>query len=358
MSDFLSAARFTDKSNRLPHQDAAWRWAWELLNEDERKQFLEMFRAAPEPKEPLPAPWLAPALQIIKAWEGCRLEAYRCSAGVPTIGYGATRMIDGPVRMGDKITQEMAEELLENQVVNLFAPGLFSLLPMMKKWKPNQQAALISWAFNIGLGAAEESTLCKRILASEDPTKVVIEELPRWNKADGKVLEGLVRRRRAEVDLFTGSTQAAIKDETTVSPVKVTPSSPFATRLTAHVQLGEFALWQEERRFVHQYQVDTAAELAAFLERVRVAFGNKAIIITSGFRPPAVNKSVGGASSSEHLFDAPGVGAVDFYVKDADIKAVENWCDKNWPFSVGYGAVKGFCHVGIRKGRPRVRWDY
>jgi GH24 family phage-related lysozyme (muramidase) len=260
--------------------------------------------------------------------------------------------------MGDKITQEMAEELLENQVVNLFAPGLFSLLPMMKKWKPNQQAALISWAFNIGLGAAEESTLCKRILASEDPTKVVIEELPRWNKADGKVLEGLVRRRRAEVDLFTGSTQAAIKDETTVSPVKVTPSSPFATRLTAHVQLGEFALWQEERRFAHQYQVDTAAELAAFLERVRVAFGNKAIIITSGYRSPAINKSVGGASSSEHLFDAPGVGAVDFYVKDADIKAVENWCDKNWPFSVGYGAAKGFVHIGIREGRPRIRWDY
>lgn len=358
MSDFLSAARFTDKNNRLPHQDAAWRWAWECLSEEEHKQFLEIFRAAPEPKESLTAPWLAPALQIIKTWEGCRLEAYRCPAGVPTIGYGATRMAHGPVRMGDKITQEKAEELLKDEVVNLFAPGLFSLLPIMKKWKPNQQAALISWAFNVGLGAAEESTLRKRIIASEDPTKVVIEELPRWNKADGKVLEGLVKRRRAEVELFTGSARATAKGEFAASPVKVLPSSSFATHLTAHVQLGEFALWQEERRFEHQYQVDTAAELAAFLERVRVAFGNKAIILTSGFRPLAINKSVGGASSSEHLFDSPGVGAVDFYIKDADIKAVENWCDKNWPFSVGYGAAKGFVHIGIREGRPRVRWEY
>jgi uncharacterized protein YcbK (DUF882 family) len=66
---------------------------------------------------------------------------------------------------------------------------------------------------------------------------------------------------------------------------------------------------------------------------------------------------VGGASSSEHLYK-PGEGAVDFYIKDVDIKRVEEYCDRTWPYSVGYGAPKGFVHLGIRAGRPRVRWDY
>ena len=140
---------------------------------------------------------------------------------------------------------------------------------------------------------------------------------------------------------------------------KLSPSSPFTALITPHITLGEFALNQEARRFDHQHQVDTAAELAAFLERVRVAFGGKPVIITSGYRPPAVNRSIGGASQSEHLYDAPGVGAVDFYAQGADINAVQDWCDKEWPCSVGYGAPKGFVHLGIRgAARPRIRWDY
>ena len=83
-----------------------------------------------------------------------------------------------------------------------------------------------------------------------------------------------------------------------------------------------------------------------------------AITITSGYRPPAINRAVGGASSSEHLYNAPNVGAVDFLVEGADIYAVQDWCDKQWPYSLGYGAPKGFVHLGIRQGRPKVRWDY
>jgi hypothetical protein len=142
-------------------------------------------------------------------------------------------------------------------------------------------------------------------------------------------------------------------------PVKLSPSSHFSRRITPHFTIGEFALGQEARRFNHQYQVDTAAELAAFLERVRTAFGGKSVIITSGYRPPAVNRSVGGASASEHLYSAPSVGAVDFYVQGVDINAVQAWVDREWPFSVGYGAPKGFVHLGIRgAARPRIRWDY
>lgn len=139
---------------------------------------------------------------------------------------------------------------------------------------------------------------------------------------------------------------------------RVTPRSPFTALLTPHIRVGEFALDQEARRFHHQHQIDTAAELAAFLERVRQQFGGRPIVITSGYRPPAINRSVGGASGSEHLFDAPGVGAVDFYVAGADIRDVETWIDAVWPYSLGYGAAKGFHHVGIRRGRPRLRWPY
>lgn len=141
-------------------------------------------------------------------------------------------------------------------------------------------------------------------------------------------------------------------------PAVVRPTSPFTTHLTPSFTLGEFALQQESRRFVHQYQVDTAAELAGFLERVRRNMGNKPIVITSGYRPAAINASVGGASGSEHLYDGPGVGAVDFYVDGADINVVQAFCDRYWDYSVGYGASKGFVHLGIRRGRPRVRWDY
>lgn len=141
-------------------------------------------------------------------------------------------------------------------------------------------------------------------------------------------------------------------------PGRVRPENPFTTRISANFTLGELALNLEARRFEHQYQVDTAAELVAFLERVRARFKGHSVIITSGYRPPAINSAVGGASNSEHLFNGPDIGAVDFYVDGVSIKEVQDWCDQNWPYSLGYGAPRGFVHLGIRTGRPRVRWHY
>jgi hypothetical protein len=136
------------------------------------------------------------------------------------------------------------------------------------------------------------------------------------------------------------------------------PWSPFTYKITPNITYGELTLNQEARRFRKQYQCDTALELCRFLERVRAAFGNKPIIITSASRPEPINTQVGGAKNSEHTFNAPSKGAVDFYIQGADTHAVQDWCDKHWPFSVGYGADRGFVHLGMRENKPRVRWDY
>jgi hypothetical protein len=138
----------------------------------------------------------------------------------------------------------------------------------------------------------------------------------------------------------------------------LTISSPFTAPLTPHFRLGEFALNRPERRFQQQYQIQTAGRLADFLETVRATFGGP-VVITSGYRPWSINAAVGGARFSEHLYDAAGVGAVDFYIPSADLVAVERWVDRRWPFSLGYGAApRGFIHLGMRRGGPRVRWDY
>jgi hypothetical protein len=136
------------------------------------------------------------------------------------------------------------------------------------------------------------------------------------------------------------------------------PWSPFTYKVTPNITYGELTLNQEARRFTKQYQCDTAKEICLFLEKVRKQFGGKPIIITSASRPEPINTKVGGAKNSEHTYSAPSKGAIDFYIEGVDIYTVQTWCDKNWPYSLGYGAPKGFVHVGIREGKPRVRWDY
>lgn len=247
--------------------------------------------------------------------------------------------------------------MLLRQEVDRIADKLRVTVPHWAEMADHQKCALISFAYNLGSGfydAAGFATITKR-LKEKDWAKVP-EAMLLYRNPGSSVEAGLKRRREAEGRLWASGKAAAPAVQQ--QPAKLTPDSPFTARITPHITLGEFALEQEVRRFNHQHQVDTAAELAAFLERVRTAFGGKPVIITSGYRNARINAFVGGASGSEHLFDAPGVGAVDFWIQGADINAVQAWCDKNWPYSVGYGAPKGFVHLGIRKGRPKVRWDY
>jgi hypothetical protein len=139
---------------------------------------------------------------------------------------------------------------------------------------------------------------------------------------------------------------------------KFNPKSPFGYKVTPNITYGELTLNQEARRFTQQYQCDTALELCRFVEKARAHFGGKPITITSASRPEPINAQVGGAKNSEHTYDAVNKGAIDFYIEGVNTYVLQDWCDKNWPYSLGYGAPKGFVHLGIRPGKPRVRWDY
>ena len=294
-------------------------------------------------KQPDPI-YLAPALRIIKEFEGCHLVAYADAVNVWTIGWGNTQIDGRPVRQGDKISQTTADTMLRDGIEH-FAAQLYKLIPVAQKYGGNQQAALLSWLYNVGGGAVEGSTLRRRINAGESAQIVIPQELPKWDKANGRPLAGLTRRRAAEVALFTGATS------------RFTPSSPFSTLITPDISYGEICINEERRRFANQAQCDICTELCVFIQKAKAQFSNKPIVITSGNRPKNVNQAVGGASDSEHLYK-PGCGAIDFFISGVPVKAVQDWCDAKWPFSLGYGAPKGFIHLGIRAGRPRVRWDY
>ena len=130
---------------------------------------------------------------LIKRHEGCRLSAYLCPAGVPTIGYGNTFYPDGQkVKLGDKITQQAAEDLLMWYCVTQIKlpQGTFT---------SNQKTALYSLIFNIGQAAFNRSKCRKAIEAQDWLTARANWD---WTKAGGKELPGLVRRRREEKTLF------------------------------------------------------------------------------------------------------------------------------------------------------------
>ena len=134
-------------------------------------------------------------LELIKSFEGCRLKAYQDSVGVWTIGYGSTKN----VHPGQTITQEQAEELLRQDVA-VFEQGVSDLVKV--NLEQHQFDALVSFAFNLGLGNLKSSTLLRYVNMREFDSAAA--QFGRWNRAGGKVLPGLTTRRKVEADLFAG----------------------------------------------------------------------------------------------------------------------------------------------------------
>ena len=137
-------------------------------------------------------------ISLIKQFEGCKLTAYQDSVGVWTIGYGWTQPVDGkPIRAGMTIKQETAERLLktglvsyESDVSRLVKVGLTQ----------GQFDAMVSFTYNLGARSLSTSTLLRKLNAGDYAGAA--DEFLRWNKAGGKVLNGLTRRREAERALF------------------------------------------------------------------------------------------------------------------------------------------------------------
>ena len=138
-------------------------------------------------------------LDLIKQFESFRAAPYLCSAGVPTIGYGTTVYPNGiKVKLSDqKITQQLAETFLQHHV-NAIEKDVSKLVKVTLT--QNQFDALVSFAYNVGLGAFRDSTLLKLLNAGDIDN--ASKQFERWNKAGGKVSNGLIRRRKAEKALF------------------------------------------------------------------------------------------------------------------------------------------------------------
>ena len=138
-------------------------------------------------------------LELIKEFEGFSANAYLCPAKIPTIGYGNTFYANGTkVKLGEQISKTDALELLEKVVNKDFADKIFPLIKV--KVSQNEFDAMVSLAYNIGVGNFSKSTLLKKVNSGDFDG--ASNEFLKWNKSGGKELLGLTKRRKREYDLF------------------------------------------------------------------------------------------------------------------------------------------------------------
>jgi hypothetical protein len=333
------AAKYFDE---LPHQLEAWKWLQDAIPLDVLETFADKYREKPKEEE------------FNNDWEGVLAAATKAGAKFPEVvaaqwalesGWGVATSCNHNY-FGIKSTQGdgchvQTKEVYNGKEVTItdwfkrFASLYECIDYLVNRWYKDYRGYK-------GVNRAASRNECAQLLAKEGYA------------TDPNYSTKLIQI----MDQKLGTSGTTAKPTDPAQAQKFNPWSPFSYKVTPHITYGELTLGEESRRFIKQYQCDTAVELCRFLEKVRSQFGNKPIIITSGNRPPKVNQSIGGAKNSEHLYSGPDVGAVDFYIKGVDAHVVQDWCDKNWPYSLGYGADRGFVHLGMRLGKPRVRWDY
>jgi lysozyme len=158
-------------------------------------------------------------VDLIKEFEGLRLTAYICPAGVLTIGYGHTSMAGPPpVAKGMRITKKQAEDMLRADLVKYENAVLDAVNVPLRQ---HQFDVLVSFAYNCGPAALRRSTLLKRVNAKRFDD--VPAQLMQWTKAQGRELPGLVRRRRAEAGMWRG-----VGDSAPAAEARTAPDEPAA----------------------------------------------------------------------------------------------------------------------------------
>lgn len=173
-------------------------------------------------------------LNLIKEFEGIRLTAYKCPAGVLTIGIGHTSAAGAPeVVPGMTITAQDAYDIL-NRDLDQYESAInrYVKVPLTQ----SQFDALVSFVYNVGIGAFQKSTLLKKLNAGQYSS--VPGELMKWTKAGGKELPGLVRRRRAEAALWRGVDETAPVDDY----ARVEPDLPKPSKTMAKSKEGNAAI--------------------------------------------------------------------------------------------------------------------
>lgn len=138
-------------------------------------------------------------IDLIKKFEGCKLEAYKCPAGIPTIGFGSTLYENGErIKLGDKIDLKRAEQLLAN---TLGTYELFVDANTRDDISQGQFDALVDFAYNCGNGNLKSSTLLKKVNLNPND-KTIKDEFMKWTRANGKIMNGLINRRKSEVEVY------------------------------------------------------------------------------------------------------------------------------------------------------------
>jgi hypothetical protein len=326
----------------LKHQNEAWNWLQGELSEETLETFASKYREAPKP------PVLTP---VSNTWEGIYQAGKQAGAKFPEVvaaqwalesGWGKhTSGQNNYFGLKGSGSTVNTQEFINGKWVTIKAgfldfPDIQTCVTyLVDRWYKDYKHFK-------GVNRANTRNECAQLLVKEgyatDPDYAT------------KVIQ-IMDRQVSTIPLPS-------KPDPVPAANPFLPSSPFSYKVTPNITYGEICLNQESRRFTQKYQCDTAIELCRFIEQVRKHFGGKPVIITSGHRPPAINASVGGASASEHLYNAPNVGAIDFFIKGVNIYDVEKYCDRHWKYSLGYGAPKGFVHLGIRASKQRIRWDY
>lgn len=205
MSECVVLKEAAEHYKNLPHQQQAWDWLEDQLSDVVLKQFTARYRNqhSPSPSQVPPQ-----ALALIKRYEGLSLKPYRCPAGVWTIGYGMTRYGNGqPVKPEDPaISQGQAEQDLEALVREKYLAVLAKSVPYWSEMNGNQQAALLSFAYNLGahfMSAATGFDTIQSNLKRKD-WQAVPETLKLYRNRGSAFEEGLLKRRIDEGLLWQG----------------------------------------------------------------------------------------------------------------------------------------------------------
>lgn len=266
--------------------------------------------------------------KLIKDFEGLRLKAYKDSAGVMTIGYGHTGKL-----LPNAITKAKAEKYFDSDVISAEK----KVNKYHYNYTQNQFDALVSFAFNIGnidqLTANGTRTLDE-----------ILEKIPLYVYAGGVKSTGLEKRRKAECELFNSDYSTV---NTNNGTIKLYLYKKHANSyLSKNFQVKEFIAKGSPLRDMYERGVYSELwiddRLVGFLQKIRDHFG-RPIIITSGYRPAAYNKSVNGATSSLHIEGR----AADIRIDGISPKVLAAYC-KSIGIK-GIGTYADFVHIDTRE---------